>query len=50
MSRRVQSLLALVIVAFVFAAAACSNATGPQPMQGSADEVCDWASNGTCLG
>ena len=31
MSRRIQSLFALAVVAVVFAAAACSNATGPQP-------------------
>jgi invasion protein IalB len=49
MSRRIQSLLALVVVAFVFAAAACSNATGPQPASHlSADQNCDWQNNGTC--
>jgi hypothetical protein len=49
MSRRIQSLLALTVVAVVFAAAACSSATGPQPASHiSADQACDWQSSGTC--
>jgi hypothetical protein len=48
MSRRIRSLLALFAVGFVFAAAACSNATGPQPSSARADQACDWVSNGTC--
>jgi hypothetical protein len=48
MSRRMRSLLALVVVGFVFGVAACSNATGPQPSSARADQACDWASNGTC--
>lgn len=49
MSRRIQSLFALVVVAVVFATA-CSSATGPQPASHlSADQACDWQSNGTCM-
>jgi hypothetical protein len=48
MSRRIQSLLALAVVA-VAVAAACSSATGPQPASHiSADQACDWQSSGTC--
>lgn len=48
MSRRMRSLLALVVVGVVFGVTACSNATGPQPSSVHADQACDWASNGTC--
>lgn len=49
MSRRIYALVALVLVAFSFAAAACADSTAPQPAsQVRADATCDWTSSNTC--
>ena len=46
MSRRIHAFIALALVTFAFAAAACADSTAPQPP--SADNTCDWASGSTC--
>jgi hypothetical protein len=49
MSRRIHALVALALVGFSFAAAACADTTAPQPASNvSADATCDWQSNNTC--
>ena len=49
MSRRIHSLVALVLVAFALTAAACADSTAPQAgSQVSADNTCDYTSNPTC--
>jgi outer membrane lipoprotein-sorting protein len=49
MSRRIHSLVALALVVFALAAAACAESTAPQSgSQVSADNTCDYQHGGTC--
>jgi hypothetical protein len=48
MSRRTAGFVSLLVVAVALAAAACAESTGPSSHV-SADQTCDWQSNGTCL-
>lgn len=49
MSRRIHAVVALALVAFSFAAAACADSTAPQPASNvSANAACDWQSGSTC--
>jgi hypothetical protein len=45
MSHRIRALVALVLVSFALSAAACANATGPQPVR----KPCDTQGSNTCL-
>jgi len=45
MSRPIRSLIALLVVSFALAAAACADATGPRP---SADTLCDYSNGNVC--
>jgi len=47
MSRRISTLVALVVVGILLGASACSSsATGPAPVR--ADQTCDFQSGSTC--
>ena len=44
MSRRIRSLLPLLLVTFALTAAACADSTGPRP----GSSPCDYQNNNTC--
>ncbi len=45
MSRPIRAFFTLLVVSFALAAAACADATGPQP---SADTLCDYSNGNVC--